>query len=193
MFHFLRGQLAMIVAPFVVLDVQGVGYEMQVPLSTFDHLPAIAQNLTLFTHVVVREDAEQIFGFLSIQERDFFRELIKVNGIGPKAALSLLSHLPFDQLVAALSNNHALLTKVPGIGKKTAERLVIGFRDKLDAYLTLQPLQTATPPQAARREALSALLALGYKEAEAQHVLKKVEGEHSAQQYIRMALSFLAK
>jgi len=193
MFHFLRGQLAHTQAPIVVLDVQGVGYELQVPISTFDALPALNQTVILFTHVVVREDAEQIFGFMTARERDFFRSLIKVNGIGPKAALSLLSHLPFEQLINALSEDHHLLTKVPGIGKKTAERLVIEFRDKLGEFMMMLPNSERKAGTSAKAEAFSALLALGYKEAEAQTALKKIEGDHSAQQYIRNALGLLAK
>lgn len=169
----------------VVLDVHGVGYELEVPLSTAFALPGRGEKIRLFTHFVVREDAQALFGFLQRRDRDMFRTLIKVNGIGPKLGVTLLSGLDCDALTrCVLDEDISTLVKVPGIGKKTAERLLIELRDKVkvfavDAQLT-QPSQGTyelTLAQSIDDEAESALIALGYKPQDATKAIKKVRVE----------------
>lgn len=175
----IRGKLIENQPPVLVVDVQGVGYELEVPLSAWQDLPSAGQPVDLFTHLVVREDAQLLFGFLAKGERDLFRLLIKVNGIGPKVALAILSHMSAAELAACIQDNSITrLTKIPGIGKKTAERLCLDLRDKLTAVSTGEsgqgqirmPSETTDP----RQEAEEALLALGYKPAEAQKAVKLV-------------------
>ncbi len=175
----IRGKLIENQPPVLVVDVQGVGYELEVPLSAWQDLPPAGQPVDLFTHFVVREDAQLLFGFLAKSERDLFRLLIKVNGVGPKVALAILSHMSAAELATCLQDNSITrLTKIPGIGKKTAERLCLDLRDKLTAVSTGEsgqgqismPSETTDP----RQEAEEALLALGYKPAEAQKAVKLV-------------------
>ena len=177
--------------PQVIVSCHGVGYEIDVPMSTFYPLPRAGEEVTLLTHLVVREDAHLLFGFLTVAERTAFRQLLKISGVGPKVALSVLSGLSVDDLAAAVANEDAArLTKVPGIGKKTAERLVLELRDKLPKTLTT--VARADAP-AAGGDVVSALLALGYNEREAQAAVKQLSAELQLPDAIRQALKHLAK
>jgi Holliday junction DNA helicase RuvA len=186
----IQGILAEKNFPQVVVSCHGVGYEIDVPMSTFYPLPRTGEEVTLLTHLVVREDAHLLYGFLTAGERTAFRHLLKISGVGPKVALALLSGLSVDDLAAAVTNGDAArLTKVPGIGKKTAERLVLELRDKL-------PRVTGT----ARAESpdgggdvIGALLGLGYNEREAQAAVKQLPADLQLADAIRQALRLLAK
>ncbi len=169
----LRGNLLSKEPPRILIDVNGVGYECEVSMQTFYGLPAAGESLLIHTHLQIREDAHQLYGFLTTQERTLFRQLIKINGIGPKVALALLSSQSVTELKQAIfEGNTALLTKAPGVGKKTAERLVIELRDKLTQDNTfeaqLPQAQTSDPSF----EAISALVALGFKEPEAKRLVQ---------------------
>jgi Holliday junction DNA helicase RuvA len=168
--------------PQVVVVAHGVGYEIDVPMSTFYHLPRTGENVELLTHLVVREDAHLLYGFLTAGERTAFRQLLKVSGVGPKVALAVLSGLSVDDLAVAIaSQDAARLTKVPGVGKKTAERLVLELRDKL------------APASPARGDVMNALLALGYNDREAQAAVKELPAELALADAIRQALKHLAR
>ncbi len=176
--------------PQVVIVTHGVGYEIDVPMSTFYHLPRTGENVELLTHLVVREDAHLLFGFLTAGERTAFRQLLKVSGVGPRVALAVLSGLSVDDLAAAIAGQDAArLTKVPGVGKKTAERLVLELRDKLPAGVGA-PRADAAP---ARGDVVSALLALGYNDREAQAAVKQLPAELALADAIRQALKHLAR
>ncbi len=166
----IRGLLLEIQPPDILLDVGGLGYEVQVPMTTLYELPEPGREVTLFTHFVVREDAQLLYGFLSERERGLFRHLIKVNGVGPKLGLAILSGMDADSFVRAVQRDDtSSLVQLPGVGKKTAERLLVEMRDKLADWL-LELEQVAPAPPGARdiqAEAESALVALGYKPAEA--------------------------
>ena len=176
--------------PQVIVSCNGVGYEIDVPMSTFYPLPRPGEEVVLLTHLVVREDAHLLFGFLTVAERAAFRQLLKISGVGPKVALSVLSGMSVDDLSAAVSAGDAgRLTKIPGIGKKTAERLVLEMRDKL-------PKVTAAVRAdggAAGGDVVNALLALGYNEREAQAAVKQLPAELQLADAIRQALKLLAK
>jgi Holliday junction DNA helicase RuvA len=176
--------------PQVVVSCQGVGYEIDVPMSTFYPLPRPGEEVTLLTHLVVREDAHLLFGFLTLAERAAFRQLLKVSGVGPKVALSVLSGLSVDDLSAAVAaDDAARLTKIPGIGKKTAERLVLELRDKLPEVAA-----TARAEGGAQGgDVVNALLALGYNEREAQAAVKTLPADLQLADAIRQALKLLAK
>ncbi len=177
--------------PQIVVMCGGVGYELDVPMSTFYQLPRTGENVELLTHQVVREDAHLLFGFLTEAERSTFRQMLKINGVGPKVALGVLSGLSVDDLsVAVASEDVARLTKVPGVGRKTAERLVLELRDKLPAAIG-----AAAAPQAAIASAdvVNALLALGYNEREAQAAVKQLSADLPLAEAIRQALKHLAK
>lgn len=167
----------------LVLDVNGVGYEIDVPISTAFELPDLGNEIRLFTHFVVREDAQLLFGFLRRADRDTFRTLIKVNGVGPKLGIAILSGLDAKSLAYCVERDDvSALVKLPGIGKKTAERLLIELRDKIKVEpeggeLELGSLAPATTEETAEAEAESALLALGYKPAEASRMIKAVFSE----------------
>ena len=177
--------------PTVVVVAHGVGYEIDVPMSTFYHLPRTGEEVTLLTHLVVREDAHLLFGFLTAAERGAFRQLRKVSGVGPKVALAVLSGLSVDDLALAVAGQDAArLTKVPGIGKKTADRLVLELRDKL-APAHGAARSAEAPP--ARSEVVNALLALGYNDREAQAAVKQLPAELALADAIRQALKHLAK
>lgn len=194
----LHGKLLEKQPPLLLLDVHGVGYEVQVPMTGFYELPATGSEVTLFTHLVVREDAQQLFGFVDRQTRELFRELIKVNGVGPKMALAILSALDANELILCVQrNNLNTLVKVPGIGRKTAERLLVELRDRLDQWSggklpDTRNTRTTTPPgHSCRQDAESALLALGYKAQEAEKAigaaLVEIPGG-SSEELIRLAL-----
>ncbi|MCH9699720.1 MAG: Holliday junction branch migration protein RuvA [Gammaproteobacteria bacterium] len=192
MISFLRGILASKTAPEVVLDVNGVGYNVLTPMSTFYDLPETGQQVVLLTHLSIREDAHVLFGFLSDQERDLFRSLVRINGVGPKLALAILSGISINDFQRCVfENNVASLVKLPGIGKKTAERLIIEMRDRLpemsDPHTASQDMPGPTPNQSS--EAIRALIALGYGDAEARRMIGKVgDDSMNSETMIRLAL-----
>jgi Holliday junction DNA helicase RuvA len=176
--------------PQILVDVHGVGYEIDVSMSTFYQLPAVGTDVTLFTHFVVREDAQLLFGFATEQERLVFRQLLKISGVGARTALSVLSGLSVEELAGAVaSQDSARLTKVPGVGKKTAERLLLELKDKLDVTVAALP----TDGGAQRGDILNALLALGYNDKEASWAVKQLAGGTAVAEGIRQALKLLSK
>jgi Holliday junction DNA helicase RuvA len=176
--------------PQVLVDCNGVGYEVDVPMSTFYNLPANGEKVSLLTHFVVREDAQILFGFGTVSERATFRLLIKISGVGPRMALGILSGLSADELARAVSDQDAgRLTKVPGIGKKTAERLLLELKGKLGA--DLGPHLFSTPDH--QSDILQALLALGYNDKEAAAALKALPADVGVSDGIKLALKSLAK
>jgi holliday junction DNA helicase RuvA len=178
--------------PQILLDVQGVAYEVDVPMSTFYNLPNIGDRLTLFTHLVVREDAHLLFGFGSENERRAFRQLIRISGVGARIALAVLSGLSVAELAQAVSlQDSGRLTKIPGIGKKTAERLLLELKDKLGADLTTAVGVYRPAPVAA--DVLNALLSLGYSDKEAARAVRELPEGIGVGDGIRQALKLLAK
>ena len=178
--------------PQVMVECGGVAYEIDVPMSTFYNLPRTGEEVALLTHLVVREDAHLLFGFLTAAERSAFRQLLKISGVGPKVALAVLSGLSVDDLAAAVAaQDAARLTKVPGIGKKTAERLVLELRDKLSFAVAATSADAGAG--AARADVANALLALGYNEREAQAAIKQLPAGLPLADAIRQALKSLAK
>jgi len=178
--------------PLALIDCNGVGYECEVPMSTFYLLPQVGDKVTLLTHFVVREDAQLLFGFGTKQERLMFRQLLKVNGIGAKSALAILSGLSIDELIQAVSLQEAgLLTRVPGIGKKTAERLLLELKDKftLDSALSIKGSGMASISQ----DVLNALIALGYNERESLNAVKSLDINLTVNDGIKQALKYLSK
>lgn len=188
----LSGTLLEKTPPLVLIDCNGVGYECEVPMSTFYNLPAIGEKVVMLTHFVVREDAQLLYGFGTSQERATFRQLLKVNGIGAKSALSILSGLSIDDLVQAVALQEAsMLTRVPGVGKKTAERLLLELKDKftLDGMTAMNESQA----KSATSDVLNALLALGYNEREAVAAVKLLDKEVNVADGIKQALKLLSK
>ncbi|THB72210.1 MAG: Holliday junction branch migration protein RuvA [Gammaproteobacteria bacterium] len=195
----LKGKILEKQAPNLLLDVQGVGYELEVPMSTFYDLPNIGNETTLRTHFIVREDAQLLYGFLTDDERTLFRELIKISGIGGKVALAILSGMQPDEFVACIeAQDVKTITRIPGIGAKTAQRLIIEIKDKL-SKLTITSLapdsvtegttQGTTTLTTATNDAIDAMVALGYKQAEAEKLIKKInEPGMSTEELIRKAL-----
>jgi Holliday junction DNA helicase RuvA len=178
--------------PQILLDVQGVAYEVDVPMSTFYNLPSLGERISLFTHLVVREDAHLLFGFGSESERRAFRQLIKISGIGARTALSVLSGLSVAELAQAVTMQETgRLTKIPGIGKKTAERLLLELKDKLGVEVTSAIGVNRAPPVVA--DVLNALVALGYSDKEAVHAVKQLPDGVAVADGIRQALKVLAK
>jgi Holliday junction DNA helicase RuvA len=187
----LTGLLAEKSPPHVLVDCNGVGYEVQVPMSTFYNLPELGARVTLLTQFVVREDAQLLYGFLTSGERASFRELTKISGVGPRIALALLSGLSTDELAQAVAaQDAARLVKVPGIGKKTAERLLLELKGKLAPVLSAPGFSAVTDAQS---DILQALLALGYTDKEAQAVLKQLPADVSVSDGIKLALKNLAR
>ncbi|OWQ85317.1 Holliday junction branch migration protein RuvA [Roseateles aquatilis] len=185
----LTGVIAEKSPPQVLIDVQGVGYEVDVPMSTFFNLPGLGERATLLTHLSIREDAHVLFGFLTTEERSTFRLLIKISGVGPKMALSLLSGMSVGDLAQAISRQETgRLVKVPGIGKKTAERLLLELKGKLGPDLAL-PVAVANDAQA---DILQALIALGYSEKEAGAALKKLPTDVGVSEGIKLAMKQLS-
>jgi Holliday junction DNA helicase RuvA len=177
--------------PQLLLDVQGVAYEVDVPMSTFYNLPATGERIELFTHLVIREDAHLLFGFGTEHERRAFRQLVKISGVGARSALSVLSGLSVAELAQAVTMQDAgRLTKIPGIGKKTAERLLLELKDKLADVTTAVGVHRAPP---ASSDVLNALLALGYSDKEAVATVKKLPDGVGVGDGIRQALKLLAK
>jgi len=197
----LRGTLIEKQPPEILLEVGGVGYELQLPMTCFYELPPIGQEAVLHTHFVVREDAQLLYGFVNKRTRALFRELLKANGVGPKLALAILSGMSASQFVSAVEREEiGLLVKIPGVGKKTAERLVVEMKDRLkgwsegalftpftDAMMTLS--RDADKPSSVEDEAVSALLALGYKPQQASLVVSKIyKSDMTVEAVIREAL-----
>ena len=198
MIGFLKGRLAVKQPPMLLVDVGGVGYELEAPMSTFYGLPAAGEPVALFTHLVVREDAHILYGFGSEGERRLFRALLKVSGVGPKIALGILSGASVEDFVRTIeSEDVAMLTRIPGIGRKTAERVIIEMRDNVQKFAgppAAAPGSSGAPgtvgaAPSAQSEAFSALLALGYKPPEVTRLLKSAdEPGLSTTEIIRRAL-----
>ncbi|HEY8158790.1 MAG TPA: Holliday junction branch migration protein RuvA [Methylobacter sp.] len=195
MIGFLRGKLAFKAPPLLMLDVNGVGYEVEAPMTTFYNLPAIGTEVMLHTHLVVREDAHILFGFSTEADRSMFRTLIKVNGVGPKLALTILSGQSAEEFHRCIHNNDTqALVRLPGVGKKTAERLIIEMRDRLpdlgdstgSTLLSVDQSQRVNNP---KQEAISALCSLGYKPLDASKMVQNISVEgKSCEDIIRLAL-----
>ena len=184
------GQLAEKSPPHLLIDCHGVGYEVDVPMSTFYQLPALGEKVTLLTHFVVREDAQILYGFATASERDAFRELVKISGVGPRTALAVLSGMSVADLAQAVTAQESgRLVKVPGIGKKTAERLLLELKGKLGADLGAP----TAPASDAQADIQQALLALGYNEREAAAALKALPADVGVTEGIKQALKALAK
>ncbi|MDP1663494.1 MAG: Holliday junction branch migration protein RuvA [Methylobacter sp.] len=198
MIGFLRGKLAHKSPPFLMLDVNGIGYEVEAPMTTFYNLPAIGAEVVLHTHLVVREDAHILFGFSTEADRSMFRTLIKVNGVGPKLALTILSGQSAEEFHRCIHNNDTqALVRLPGVGKKTAERLVIEMRDRLpdlanssdSADLSVTGVDKVRPLNNPKQEAISALCSLGYKPLDAGKMVQNISAEgKSCEDIIRLAL-----
>ena len=190
----LRGIILEKQAPNLVLDVQGVGYEVAAPMSTFINLPGVGEEVSLLTHFVVREDAQLLYGFSNARERLLFRSLLKVNGVGAKLALTILSGSDVDDFARSVQEGDAAsLTRLPGVGKKTADRLIIEMRDRLKDISSEMGLKPATSAAAmlagAKEEAAIALVSLGYKPAEADKMIRSIrEHDLSTEELIRQAL-----
>ena len=199
MIGFLRGRLSAKHPPQLLIDVGGVGYEVEAPMSTFYGLPPTGTDISLFTHLVVREDAHVLFGFGTERERRLFRELIKVSNVGPKLALALLSGMSVESFLLCIEAQDAdTLVRIPGVGRKTAERLLIEMKDRIKTFSALEavlPRAEGMPPAAneAQAEAFSALVALGYKPAEITRLLKGVDpAAKTVEDLIRGALQAAA-
>ncbi len=194
----IRGLIAAKKPPELLIDIGGLHYEVQAPMTTFYHLPEVGEQTCLYTHFVVREDAQLLYGFYAERERDLFRSLIRVNGVGPKLALTILSGMEAETFVLCVQNeDSSTLTSIPGIGRKTAERLIIETKDAL-AKWQLSAESTEQSPaitaSAASDDALSALIALGYKPNEAKRAIQKVQQDDaSSEQLIRLALQQMVK
>lgn len=186
----ITGKIVLKQPPLLLVDVNGVGYELEAPMSTFYKLPAAGESVMLHTHLTVREDAHLLFGFGSTAEKGLFRELIKISGVGPKVALSVLSGVSVEDFWATVKSGDAVrLTKLPGIGKKTAERLVLEMRDKAGVSADQLPGATPAPMGSPLQEARSALTALGYKPAEIERFTQAVYKDGmSTEQIIQEAL-----
>ena len=199
MIGFLKGRLALKQPPALMVDVNGVGYELEAPMSTFYGLPSVGEPVALFTHLVVREDAHILFGFGTDGERRLFRGLLKISGVGPKIALGILSGASVEDFLSIVeAEDTAMLTRIPGIGRKTAERVIIEMRDSVQKLTA--PLSSAgsapagASPSSPQGEAFAALIALGYKPPEATRLLKAAdEPGLSTTEMIRRALRSAAK
>lgn len=196
----LTGTLVEKQPPWLLLDVNGIGYEIEAPMTTFYNLPDTGETITLFTHLAIRDDAHLLFGFGSEQEKHLFRTLIKVNGVGVKMALTILSGIEAKEFALCIQNNDvARLVKLPGVGKKTAERLVIEMRDKLSAWddTSADSANNDTPTKTLNdpcEEAVSALIGLGYKPQEASRFVHAVASEDmNSEEIIREALKSSVK
>jgi Holliday junction DNA helicase RuvA len=197
----LRGTLAEKQPPHLLIEVSGVGYELEVPMTTLYRLPSVGEPVTLHTHLVVREDAHLLYGFAEKRDRELFRELIRLNGVGPKLALALMSSLEVDELVRCVqAQDTSVLVKVPGVGKKTAERLLIELKDRFKAWEglpSIAPLvaerRGAVAVSSAENDAVSALISLGFKPQEASRAVAAVqEDDLSSEDLIRRALKGMA-
>jgi Holliday junction DNA helicase RuvA len=197
---FLEGKLTSALPTQAIVDVSGVGYEVFIPLSSYDELPSAGQPIRILTHLHVREDAHVLYGFMTAAERDLFRLLVNnVSGIGPKLALAVLSGMSVTNFKAAVVNSDvALLSKISGVGKKTAERMVLELKDKVGVAAAWEAASAAhapTPDQERANEAVLALIALGYKQVEAHRVvrdLQEKERDKSAEELVKLALKQMA-
>ena len=185
-------------APHVLIDCHGVGYEADVSMTTYYQLPEVGEQVSIWTHLLVKDDSHSLVGFTTEQERSLFRQLIRINGVGPKMALTILSGIDEAQFALCVSNNDiAMLTRLPGVGKKTAERLIIEMRDKLDVVAGDPPISASVASrQSVVSEAVEALLALGYKSADAEKMIQRAQqaGDYaSASELIRSALQTMVK
>ncbi len=190
-----RGKIASKTPPQLTVEVGGLGYELEAPMSTFFHLPPVGAEVSLLTHLVVREDAHVLYGFATEEERRLFRSLIRVSGVGPKIALALLSGMSVAAFARCVqSEDVAALTRVPGVGRKTAERLIVEMRDRLSPPPPPAGAAAAPPGESPEGEAYGALVALGYRPAEATRLLKAVEpGVYTTEELIRRALQGAAR
>ncbi len=195
----LTGILAAKRAPQILIDCNGVGYEADVSMTTFYQLPEVGEQVSIWTHLVVKEDSHSLVGFKGESERRLFRQLIRINGVGPKLALAILSGIDDQQFALCVANGDvAMLTRLPGVGKKTAERLIIEMRDKVEAPTGDSPLQqVAATAQSAVSEAVEALQALGYRPAEAEKMISRAQQQEdaavNASQLIKKALQASVK
>jgi Holliday junction DNA helicase RuvA len=199
----LRGEIATKQAPFLMLDVNGVGYELEAPLSTFFNLPELGRPVTLYTHLAVREDAHVLYAFATESERALFRSLLKVSGVGAKMALAILSGMSVDEFARCVeSEDVSALVRLPGIGRKTAQRLIVEMRDRLSKLagqiggesVVTAVVQTASRPRSEKSDAVAALVALGYKPQEADRLVKAVASEDmDSESLIRAALQSTVK
>lgn len=190
----LTGTLLEKLPPQVVVDCHGVGYEVDVPMTTFYNLPSAGERVVLYVHHVVREDADLLYGFGTLEERKIFRQIIKISGVGPKLALSVLSGLSINDLAHAVAEQDtARMVKIPGVGKKTAERLLLELRDKLDIADFSVAEGGAVKKQGPNSDVLNALVGLGYSDREAAHVIKQLPADLSVTESIRQALKMLSK
>jgi holliday junction DNA helicase RuvA len=200
MITFLDGKLAAALPTQAIVDVHGVGYEVFIPLSSYDKLPAVGEHVRILTHLHVREDAHILYGFMSAPERDLFRLLVNnVSGIGPKLALAVLSGMSVNNFKSAVVNSDvAALSKISGLGKKTAERIVLELKDKVGvaaAWEAASATHAPTPEQEQANEAVLALIALGYKQVEAHRVVRDLQDKQpgkSAEELVRLALKQIA-
>lgn len=197
MIAWLSGQLLEKQPPTILVNVGGVGYELEAPMSTFYELPEVNESVTLFVHMVVREDAQLLFAFSTKQQRELFRSLIRVNGVGPKVALAILSTLSAQELMQCMVDEDVTqLCKVPGIGKKTAQRLVVEMKDRLEKEFSDVALEASVSSHGGgvseRNDAISALVALGYKNTEAARVVKSLPSDLRSEELIRQALRALS-
>jgi Holliday junction DNA helicase RuvA len=193
----LRGTLAEKQPPHIIVDINGLGYEVEVPMTTLYRLPSVGEPVTLHTHLVVREDAHLLYGFAEKRERELFRELIRLNGVGPKLALALMSGLEVDELVRCVqAQDTSVLVKIPGVGKKTAERLLVELKDRFKAWETVPVMsglvveaRAGVPASSAESDAVSALISLGYKPQEASRAVSAIKEDGlSSEDMIRRAL-----
>ncbi len=196
MIGYIRGLLVQKQPPWLLLDVNGVGYELEAPMSTFYVLPEAQNEISLYVHMLVRQDAQLLFGFSDQGQRELFRSLIRINGVGPRVALAILSTLDTREFVNCIQHEDvAMLTRVPGIGKKTAERMIIDMRDRIDDQQYDAAPDGATRPLAAAdhpiQDAIGALMALGYKAPEARRAVNAVKAQSERRDdLIRNALQF---
>lgn len=196
MIAWMQGTLVAKQPPTILVNVNGVGYELEAPMSTFYELPTEGESVTLHVHMVVREDAQLLFAFSSQQQRELFRSLIRVNGVGPKVALAVLSTMSAEELMRCMAQEDiAQLTKVPGIGKKTAQRLVVEMKDRLQKEFGDVALEAAMQSNGRgndRQDAIAALVSLGYRNGDASRVVSGLPKELTSQEMIRQALRSLS-
>lgn len=198
MIAWLKGELMVKQPPLIVLNVNGVGYELEAPMTSFYDLPEVGDSVSLHVHLVVREDAQLLFGFVAQSQRDLFRNLIKINGVGPKVALAVLSTLTLEELLHCVTSADVTqLTRVPGIGKKTAERLLVDLKSRLEPMLEqMEAGQLAggngDMSVSQRADAIAALESLGYKRVEVSKVLRDLPTDLSSEEQIKQALRILS-
>lgn len=198
MIAWLKGELLIKQPPSIVLNVNGVGYELEAPMTCFYELPEVGETVSLYVHMVVREDVQLLFGFAQQSQRDLFRNLIKINGVGPKVALAVLSTLTLEELLHCVTTSDVTqLTRVPGIGKKTGERLLVDLKSRLEPMLEQMDggelsMDTGDASVSQRADAIAALESLGYKRAEVSRVLRDLATDLSSQEQIKQALRILS-